>query len=93
MEPRLRGILEKALDNLLSDDRRIISFTIFKKYKEETIIESIESAMFGAIFRKLLSIWSDFGPEDPRPGVDEFIGMIDSRSQIIKSRIREIASR
>jgi len=56
MEPRLRGILEQILDDSLSDRALRLEFTSFERYRENGIIESTKSAMFGSIFSRLLDM-------------------------------------
>ena len=96
MEPVLRGVLEKHIDGMLKEESLIQNLTLMKRYKENGIIDSITSAMFGLIFNSSMHIvnyYYHMANEDINEEIiEELLGIIDSRALQIKSRINEIAN-
>ena len=96
MEPALRGMIEKVLDYFLTEESINKLYDLFKSYKENAIIESIDSAIFGSIvimlFNTIVDYKRRYGQEIQDTETEEFEGIINSRAYIIKSRIRKITS-
>jgi len=97
MDPELRGRIEQNIDLELTGDRLEKNFRILKYFKDNGIIDSVESGIFGCI---LESVFDDIiyylmrrGLELSSEDADEFKQSMDSRAMQIKARIREIASR
>ena len=96
MEPVLRGILEKVIDNELSDDMLVSNFRIFTQFKNRGLIDSVPSAMFGRIYTRAYNAWLEYKAGDDKPvnrhEATEFGRIFEARSLEIRSRITEISS-
>lgn len=97
MEPLLRGIIEKRLDHELSDETLRNYYNLLKPYKENAVINSIDSAMFGSLIANLINTLAFYktilGQESTFEDSKELRNIVDTKSQTIKSRIREVTSR
>ena len=96
MEPALRGILEKVIDNELSDDMLVSNFRIFTQFRNRGLIDSVPSAMFGRIYTRAYNAWLEYKASDDKPvnrhEATEFGRIFEARSLEIRSRITEISS-
>jgi hypothetical protein len=96
MEPALRGILEKVIDDELSDDKLQSNFRIFTEFKNLGFIDSVPSAMFGRVYTRTYNAWLEYKASDKKPvnrhEATEFSRIFESRSIEIKSKITEISS-
>jgi len=94
MEPSLRGMVEKWIDKCLENDRLIQYYKTAKYYRDNGIIESVESAMFGIIYESVMCMIIDYHKKPlTKEKANELNKIMDSRAMEIKSRIREIAYR
>ena len=96
MEPALRGGVEKIIDITLDEESLRKKAQIFKFYKNEGIISSIESALFGSIWTNIVTVLVDVKnrqkKEISESEMEEFKRILASRAIEIKSRISEIAN-
>lgn len=96
MEPALRGGVEKIIDITLDEDSLRKKAQIFKYYKNEGIISSIESALFGSIWTNIITVLVDVKnrqkKEISESEMEEFERILASRAIEIKSKISEIAN-
>lgn len=96
MEPKLRGIMEKILDELLESESLDALSEYYDKWKP--LIKSKEDAMFGDIIgtvqERFVSLMLNTVRREPAEAErHEFLGLIDRRAQEIKSRILMVASK
>jgi peptidoglycan hydrolase CwlO-like protein len=76
------------------------SYNLYKPFKENAIIDSIESAMFATIVTILIEVYRNIinrtrgqaNIEQISKEIQEIRQIVESRSQIIKSRIRGVAN-
>ncbi|MCW4049325.1 MAG: hypothetical protein NWE89_06255 [Candidatus Bathyarchaeota archaeon] len=96
MEPALRGILEKVIDDELSDDKLASNFRIFTQFKNNGLIDSVPSAMFGRIYTRAYNAWLEYKASDDKPlnrhEATEFSRIFETRSMEIRSKITEISN-
>jgi hypothetical protein len=96
MEPALRGILEKVIDDELRMDRLMSNFRIFSQFKNRGLIESVPSAMFGRIYTRTYNAWLEYKASDDKPlnrhEATEFSRIFESRSMEIRSKLTEVSS-
>lgn len=96
MEPALRGILEKVIDDELTDDKLESNFRVFSNFKSRGLIDSVPSAMFGRIYTRAYDAWLDYKANDDTPvsqlEAAEFGRIFEIRAMEIRSRITESAS-
>jgi hypothetical protein len=96
MEPALRGILEKVIDEELNDDRLLGNYRIFTQFKNAGLIDSVPSAMFGRIYTRAYNAWLEYKASDDKPlnrhEATEFSRIFEARSMEIRSRLTEISS-
>ena len=96
MEPALRGILEKVIDEELSDDRLTGNFRIFTQFRNAGLIDSVPSAMFGRIYTRTYNAWLEYKAGDDKPlnrhEATEFSRIFEARAMEIRSRLTEISS-
>ena len=96
MEPALRGILEKVIDDELSDDKLESNYRIFMNFKNRGFIESVPSAMFGRIYTRIYNAWLEYKANDgtpiSRPEATEFGRIFETRAVEIRSKIMSVAS-
>ena len=96
MKPRLRGILEKQLDDLLKPDYLELMSTVYEGFKP--LVKSIDDAMFGDIvgtmYERFVHYHFMFERESPtKSDKKELIKMIDRRAQEIRSNILMVTSK
>ena len=96
MEPALRGILEKVVDEELDDDRLVGNFRIFTQFKNAGIIDSVPSAMFGRIYTRAYNAWLEYKASDDKPlnryEATEFSRIFETRAIEIRSRLTDVSS-
>lgn len=96
MEPALRGILEKVIDDELRMDRLMSNFRIFSQFKNRGLIESVPSAMFGRIYTRTYNAWLEYKASDDKPlnrhEATEFSRIFESRSMEIRSKLTEVTN-
>ena len=96
MEPALRGILEKVIDEELLDDRLVGNYRIFTQFRNAGLIESVPSAMFGRIYTRAYNAWLEYKASDNKPlnrhEATEFSRIFETRAMEIRSRLTEISS-
>lgn len=96
MEPALRGILEKVIDDELSDDKLESNYRIFLNFKSRGLIDSVPSAMFGRIYTRAYNAWLEYKANDGKPvsrlEATEFGRIFETRAIEIKSKITSVAS-
>ena len=96
MEPALRGILEKVIDDELTIDKLESNYRIFMNFKNRGLIESVPSAMFGRIYTRTYNAWLEYKANDikpvSRPEATEFGRIFETRAVEIKSKITAVSS-
>jgi hypothetical protein len=96
MEPVLRGIIEKVIDEELSEDKLSSNYAVFTAFKDRGLIDSVSSAMFGRVYMRAYQAWLDYKAshaEEPRPEeAVELVRIFETRAIEIKSMISEISS-
>ena len=96
MEPALRGILEKVIDDELTIDKLESNYRIFMNFKNRGLIESVPSAMFGRIYTRTYNAWLEYKANDnkpvSRPEATEFGRIFETRAVEIKSKITTVTS-
>jgi hypothetical protein len=96
MEPALRGIIEKVIDDELTEDVLSSNFGVFTAFKNRGLIDSVSSAMFGRVYMRAYSSWLQYTETrgaEPRPEeAVELVRIFESRAIEIKSRIIELAA-
>lgn len=92
-----RGVIEQAIDEELSDRRLELSYNTFKKYEEEGVLESAESAMFGKVYSEAFSYFIYFKMHSREliklQEVEEFEKVIERRVCEIKGKIVHLSVR
>jgi len=96
MEPTLRGIIEKVIDDELSEDKLNSNYGVFAEFKNRGLIDSVASAMFGRVYMRAYSSWLEYKDDrGEEPSAEEAIELgriFEARSIEIKSRISETAN-
>jgi hypothetical protein len=96
MEPTLRGIIEKVIDEELSEDKLSSNYGVFAEFRNRGLLDSVPSAMFGRIYMRAYSSWLNYkdehGGEISPEEAMEFVRIFEKRAIEIKSKISEIAS-
>ncbi|UCD44798.1 MAG: hypothetical protein JSV27_11920 [Candidatus Bathyarchaeota archaeon] len=96
MEPALRGSVEKIIDIALDGESLKKKYQIFSYYKEEGVIGSVESALFGSVWTSVITALVDVKTrsrqEMSESEMDEFKRIFASRALEIRSMIRKVAS-
>lgn len=96
MEPALRGLLEKVIDEELSQDRLESNYRIFTQYKNQGLIENVPSAMFGRVYTRAYNAWLEYKAHDEKPvnrsEATEFSRIFESRAMEIRSKLTEVNS-
>ena len=82
MEPALRGILEKVIDDELSDDILESNYRVFSNFKNRGLIDSVRSAMFGRIYTRTYNRWLEFKSHDETPVSNGFY-QVGPRSAVV----------
>jgi hypothetical protein len=96
MEPKLRGVIEKMLDQMLTSEHLEDMSEVYELYKP--FVKSKEDTMFGDIVgsmtERFISFIMDFDRRKPTDAeMKEFLDIIDRRAQEIKSKILMLTSR
>ncbi len=96
MEPALRGSVEKIIDINLDEESLRKKYQILKLYKEQGVISSVESALFGAVWNNVITALVDVKTrarqEISDSEMEEFRRIFASRALEIRSRISEISN-
>jgi hypothetical protein len=96
MEPALRGIIEKVIDDELSEDKLSSNFGVFTAFKGRGLIDSVSSAMFGRVYMRAYQAWLDYKEDhDSEPSPEEAVELVrifETRAIEIRSRINDVAS-
>lgn len=96
MQPALRGSVEKIIDITFDEKSMRKKYQIFKYYREEGIISSVESALFGSVWTSVVTALVDVKTrarqDISESEMDEFKRIFASRAMEIRSRINEIAN-
>ncbi len=96
MEPALRGSVEKIIDINLDEESLRKKYQILRLYKEQGVISSVESALFGAVWNNVISALVDVKTrakqEISESEMEEFRRIFASRALEIRSRISEISN-
>ncbi len=96
MEPKLRGIMEKNLDDLLKPEYLETMLQVYEDYKP--IVKSIEDAMFGDIVATMQERFVHYAFMFDRKAptetdTKELFQLIKRRAQEIRSQILLVTSR
>jgi len=96
MEPALRGSVEKIIDINIDEESLRKKYQILKLYKEQGVIGSVESALFGAVWNNVITALVDVKTrarqEISDSEMEEFRRIFASRALEIRSRISEISN-
>ena len=97
MEPALRGVLEKCIDQNLSEAVLKVKVEVYKISKDIGLIDSLKSAVFGDFIAQMMSLMSTYYFSQnqiiPKEAALEFKKMIEGRTVQINSRIIEAVNR
>ena len=92
----MRGILEKVIDDELSEDKLESNYRIFMNFRNRGLIESVPSAMFGRIYTRAYNAWLEYKANDEKPvsrlEATEFGRIFETRAVEIRSKIMAVAS-
>ena len=96
MEPALRGSVEKIIDINIDEESLRKKYQILRLYKEQGVISSVESALFGAVWNNVITALVDVKTrarqEISESEMEEFRRIFASRALEIRSRISEISN-
>ncbi len=96
MEPALRGSVEKIIDINLDDESLMKKYQILKFYKEQGVISSVESALFGAVWNNVITALVDVKArarqDISESEMEEFRKIFALRALEIRSKISEISN-
>ena len=96
MEPALRGSVEKIIDINIDEESLRKKYQILRYYKEQGVINSVESALFGAVWNNVITALVDVKTrarqEISENEMEEFRRIFASRALEIKSKINEISN-
>ncbi len=96
MEPALRGVIEQAVDDELSEEMLRSSYRIFLEYRNKGLIDSVGSAMFGRIYTRASSAWIEYvvsqGRRVKENEAKEFGRIFEARAMEIRSKITQMAN-
>jgi hypothetical protein len=96
MEPALRGSVEKIIDINIDEESLRKKYQILRLYKEQGVIVSVESALFGAVWNNVITALVDVKTrarqEISESEMEEFRRIFASRALEIRSRISEISN-
>jgi len=67
LEPALRGLVEKIIDDELSQDKLESNYRIFSNFKSRGLIDSVPSAMFGRIYTRAYNAWLEYKANNGKP--------------------------
>ena len=97
MEAVARGVIEQVIDDELSDRRLEINLNTFKRFEEEGVLESAESAMFGKIYAEAFNYFVNYKMFSKETitlnEMNEFEQVFDRRMLEIRSRIIHLSAR
>jgi hypothetical protein len=96
MEPALRGSVEKIIDINIDEESLRKKYQILRLYKEQGVISSVESALFGAVWNNVITALVDVKTrarqEISESEMEEFRRIFASRALEIRSKISEISN-
>jgi hypothetical protein len=96
MEPAIRGSVEKIIDITLDEESLRKKYQMFEYYREQGIISSVESALFGSVWMNVITALVDVKTRAKQDisesEMEEFKRIFASRAMEIKSKINEIAN-
>ena len=96
MEAELRGKIEEFLDQTLSEKSLRNHYVYYKFFEQEGLLDSVKSAMVGAIFSKVLEYYSHLkwerGERGRQEEVDQLLRIIIRRGMEIKNKINQIVN-
>lgn len=96
MEPALRGSVEKIIDINLDDESLVKKYQILRFYKEQGVISSVESALFGAVWNNVITALVDVKARAKQDisesEMEEFRKIFASRALEIRSKISGISN-
>ena len=96
MEPVLRGSVEKIIDINIDEESLRKKYQILRLYKEQGVISSVESALFGAVWNNVITALVDVKTrarqEISESEMEEFRRIFASRALEIRSKISEISN-
>jgi hypothetical protein len=96
MEPALRGSVEKIIDINIDEESLRKKHQILRLYKEQGVIVSVESALFGAVWNNVITAFVDVKTrarqEISESEMEEFRRIFASRALEIRSKISEISN-
>jgi hypothetical protein len=96
MEPALRGSVEKIIDINLDDESLMKKLQILRFYKEQGVIASVESALFGAVWNNVITALVDVKArarqDISESEMEEFRKIFALRALEIRSKISEISN-
>jgi hypothetical protein len=96
MEPALRGSVEKIIDINLDDESLMKKYQILRFYKEQGVISSVESALFGAVWNNVITVLVDVKARAKQDisesEMEEFRKIFASRALEIRSKISDISN-
>jgi len=90
MEAVARGVVEQAIDEELTDRRLEYSYSLFKRFEEEGVIKSAESAMFGKIYAEAFNYLINYKMHTRKP---LSLGEMEEFDRVIRRRVLEIWGR
>jgi len=96
MEPALRGSVEKIIDINIDEESLQKKYHILRLYKEQGVISSVESALFGAVWNNVITALVDVKTrarqEINESEMAEFRRIFASRALEIRSKISDISN-
>ncbi|MDX1702180.1 MAG: hypothetical protein R3250_16255 [Melioribacteraceae bacterium] len=96
MEPAIRGSVEKIIDINIDEESLRKKYQILRYYKEQGVINSVESALFGAVWNNVITALVDVKnrarQEISESEMEEFRRIFASRALEIKSKINKISN-
>ena len=96
MEPALRGSVEKIIDINIDEESLRKKYQILRLYKEQGVISSVESALFGAVWNNVITALVDVKTrarqEISESEMEEFRRIFASRALEIRSKISDISN-
>jgi hypothetical protein len=96
MEPALRGSVEKIIDINIDEESLQKKYKILRLYKEQGVISSVESALFGAVWNNVITALVDVKTrarqEISESEMAEFRRIFASRALEIRSKISDISN-
>lgn len=97
MDPTIRGMIEQTIDHAISIKALTAKLMIFEKYRDEGMLDSPNSALFGNIYTEAFDTYISsivrIGQEVTQEDLEAFEKIIEARGAQIRSRINEVANR